>query len=262
MKRFRNQTLLGIACSLCMLFSSCLDDNEPFATYPTLGTISSTSPITIDSDSYGTFVPNNPSVITSQEADSIGQRVLTNLYFHNRPSEETLALADVSVLDVYKILTKPADDLRKPDAPEADSFGNAPIQVTGISLSKEHFNVQFNMMGGNATTVSHRISLLLDENTTIDKDGLLAVNLRHHANGDPQAMIYWGVVSYTLASIPEFNAPECKGIKLYYNSGANLNASMVIKKETAASNESAFRRMMESSQEVSHEHALLTGKLQ
>ena len=262
MKLIKNKTLIGISMVLCTLFSSCLDDNDPITIYPTLGTVSATEPITIESDSYGTILPKNPSIVASYQADSVGQRVLTNLYFDSEvstsPKEGPLS---ASILDIYKVLTKPADDLRKEDAPDEDSFGNAPIQPTSTSLSKEHLNIQFHIQGGNET-IPHRISLLLTDDTQLDKDGYLPVTLRHHTNGDSQTTIFWGIVSFTLSSIPEYNTPQCQGIKLIYNSGANMNASVVIKKTSSQSDELAFRKMMETSQEISHEHTLLTGKLQ
>ena len=261
MKQFKNKTLVGLTIALCSCFTACLDDNEPLAIYPTLGTISATAPITIESDSYGSILPKNPSIVTSQHADSVGQRVLTNLYFDTEPTFENGGTQHADILDLYKILTKPADDLRKTDAPSADSFGNSPIQPTSLSLSKEHLNIQFNMLGG-TEIIPHRISLLLTADTQLDENGMVPVMLRHNANGDSQNTIYWGIVSFTLASIPEYNDPACKGVRLYYNSGANLNATMTIRKETSKSDELTFRRMMETSQEVGNEHTLLTGHLQ
>lgn len=261
MKRVNNKTLVCVAFALCSLFTSCLDDNEPMAIYPTLGTVTATNPIQIESDSYGTILPKNPSIISANQADSVGQRVLTNLYFGSEPSFDQGSELSASILDCYKVLTKPADDLRVPDAPIADDFGFAPIQPTSTSLSKEHLNIQFNLQGGNET-IPHRISLLLTDETSIDEDGLVSVYLRHHPNGDIQNTIYWGIVSFTLSSIPEFSRPDCKGIKLYYNSGANLNASLIVKKQASQSDELAFRRMMETSQEVAHEHTLLTSQLE
>ena len=262
MKKFKNKTLVGLlVIALGSCFSSCLDDNEPLAIFPTLGTISSTSPITIESDSYGAIVPKNPSLVTSQQADSVGQRVLTNLYFDSDAEPQKGGSLSASILDIYKILTKPAEDLRNDDAPLADSFGNSPIQPTSLSLSKEHLNIQFNILGGNVV-IPHRISLLLQPGTQLDVDGMMPVELRHDANGDSQTTFYWGIVSFTLNSIPEFSDPACKGIKVYYNSGANLKASMSVRKKTAKSDELTFRRMMETSQEVSHNHTLLTSELQ
>ena len=261
MKKFKNKTLVGLTIILCSCFTACLDDNEPLAIYPTLGTVSATDPITIESDSYGCILPKNPSIVTSHGADSVGQRVLTNLFFDSNPVPQQEGTLSADILDIYKILTKPAEDLRKPDAPDADSFGNSPIQPTSISLSKEHLNIQFNMLGGNVT-IPHRISLLLAADTHLDENGMVPVILRHDANGDAQVTNYWGVVSFTLSSIPEYSDTACKGVKLYYNSGANLNASFVIKKETSKSNEFTFRRMMEASQEIGNEHTLLTGQLQ
>ena len=261
MNKFKNKTLVGLAIALCSCLTACLDDNEPLAIYPTLGTVSATNPITIESDSYGLILPKNPSIVTSQHADSVGQRVLTNLYFGSEPRPQEGGKLSADILDLYKILTKSADDLRKPDAPNADSFGNSPIQPTSISLSKEHLNIQFNMLGG-TEVIPHRISLLLTADTQLDENGLVPVVLRHNANGDSQSTIYWGVVSFTLSSIPEFSDPSCKGIKLCYNSGANLNASFVIRKGNSKSDEVTFRRMMETSQEIGNDHTLLTGQLQ
>ena len=261
MKRVKSTILLGAVLALCTIFSSCLDDNDPIAIYPTLGTISSTDPIKMESDFYGTILPKNPSLITTQQADSVGQRVLTNLYFDSEPTSTEGGEQSASMLDCYKVLTKPANDLRLPDAPSADSFGLAPIQPTSASLSKEHLNIQFNIQGGNEN-IPHRISLLLTDQTELDSDGYLSVYLRHHPNGDIQNTIYWGIVSFPLTSIPEYSDPTCKGIKVYYNSGADLNASITVKKHASKSDELTFSRMMEASQEIAHQHTLLTSQLQ
>lgn len=260
MKLVKYKTLVGVAL-LCSMLSSCLDDNDPIAIYPTLGTVSATDPIKLESDSYGTILPKNPSMITTQQADSVGQRVLTNLYFDSEPTGSNNGELSASIFDCYKVLTKNANDLRLADAPEADSFGLAPIQPTSTSLSKEHLNIQFNIQGG-IETIPHRISLLLTDETIIDSDGFVSVYLRHDPNGDIQSTTYWGIVSFTLSSIPEFTNSACKGVKIYYNSGADLNASVVIRKQASKSDELTFRRMMEASQEIANEHTLFTSQLQ
>ncbi len=261
MSLFKNKSLLGLtlSLSLCISLSSCWEDNHPLPMYSSLGTVTSTEPILIDSDSYGNIRPTNPSIVTAEKADSIGQRVLINLYLDaDRPSASN---QDVKLIGVYKVLTKEASDLRISDSPSEDSFGNSPIQVTGASISKEHLNIQFNTLG-NDEQIPHRINLLLTKDTRIDEEGYLRLYLRHDANGDLQNTIYWGITSFPLSSIPDFSKSTCRGIKIYYNSGANPNVMWRTDTRIKESDQSAFLRMMESSQEISNEHALLTCQLQ
>ena len=259
MKRFTKNTLLSLTVALGVCLSSCLDDNEPLTVYSTLGTVTSLEPVTIDTDVYGIINPSNPSIVSSQKVDSIGQRVLANLYLNaeaQKPENN-----DVSIISLYKVLTKNANDTRLAGTPKPDFYGNSPIQVTGATLSKEHFNIQFNLLGEDGS-IPHRISLLLTDKTKIDDKGYLRLDLRHDSNGDNSNTIFWGIASFTLSSISEINDPACKGIKIYYNSGAYPEAYWKVEKKTSKSDKSAFLRMMESSQEVSDEHSLLASQLQ
>ena len=259
MKRFTKNTLLSLTVALGVCLSSCLDDNEPLPVYSTLGTINSLEPVTIDTDTYGIINPLNPSIVASQKVDSIGQRVLANLYLDTKAQQP--GHTEASVISLYKVLTKNANDTRLPGTNRPDFYGNAPIQITGVTISKEHFNVQFNLLGEDENT-PHRISLLLTDKTVLDESGYLRLDLRHDTNGDNTSTIFWGIASFTLRSIPEFSDPACKGVKVYYNSGANPEAYWKVDKKTSQSDKTAFLRMMESSQEVSDEHSLLAGQLQ
>ena len=260
MKLFGNKNLLSLTLGLCLCLTSCLDDdNQPLPVYSTLGTVTSVNPAIIDTDMCGEIQPENPGILSSEKSDSIGQRVLANLYITS--DDKDLKRENIKITNLYKVLTKNANETRFPGTPSPDSFGNSPIQVTGLSISKEHLNVQFNTLGGDQK-IPHRISLLLTEKTELDEDGYLRLDLRHDANGDVQSIIFWGIASFTLRSIPEFNDPKCKGVRLYYNSGANPESVWPARKQPSKSDESAFLRVMETSQEVSNVHSLLTSQLQ
>ena len=260
MKRFGNKNLLSLTLGLCLCLTSCLDDdNQPLPVYSTLGTVTSVSPAIIDTDMCGNIQPESSSILSNEKADSIGQRVLANLYITS--NDKDLKREDIKITNLYKVLTKNADETRLADSPDPDSFGNSPIQVTGLSISKEHLNVQFNTLGGEEK-IPHRISLLLTDKSTLDEDGYLRLDLRHDANGDIQSIIYWGIASFTLRSIPEFNDPNCKGVRLFYNSGANPESVWPARKQPSRSDQAAFLRVMETSQEVSNVHSLLTSQLQ
>lgn len=217
-----------IGVMLCgAFFSSCLDDNEPETFFPTLGTINADGKeLLIESDSYGLLIPDNPGVITSTKTDSTGQRVLAGFQYTNTTEANKQSGTRVHLIRLDKILTKKANDLRIEGT--EDIFGNSPIQITAGSISQEHLNLQYEYYG--STNIAHRISLVLNESTKLDQDGLLRVEFRHNNEGDNASDPLWGMVSYTLESIPEFDDTDCKGFKVIYNSGANAQAEWIIRK--------------------------------
>ena len=259
-----NKSLIAIlgSCLIGTSLTSCLD-NETYPTiYPTMGTVVNTDDMSIDSDSYGLLIPKNPSVVSASDADSIGQRVLVNINFpdeENARETSSTSGKEVTIFDLYKVLTKAANDLRLPHTEPEENFGNNNIQITSTSISKEHLNIQFNIEGQDET-IPHRISLLLTENTKINDEGLLEVELRHNNNSDYGQRLYWGVVSYTLSSIPEYSKPECKGFRIIYNSGANTKAEWDVIKPS--SDQDSAVRAMKTSQEISNGHSLLSSQLQ
>lgn len=217
--------LIGILFC-CVTFSSCLDDNEPETVYPTLGTVNADGKdIIIESDSYGPLVPVNPGFITSTQTDSTGQRIMAVFQYAGETAKKTSNSTSVELIRVNKVLTKKANDLRQ--AGTEDIYGNAPIQITASSISQKHLNIQYEYYG--STNISHRISLVLNADTRLDENGLLQVEFRHNNEGDTYTERLWGIVSYTLESIPDYKESECKGFKIVYNSGANKRAEWIVK---------------------------------
>ena len=207
------QQIIGILLC-CTLFSSCLDDNEPETFFPTLGTVNADeNDITIESDSYGLLIPTNPGFITSTQTDSTGQRILAVFQYTENTTKEGKTG-----------ITKKADDLR---IGIEDVFGNSPIQITAASISQKHLNIQYEYYG--STNISHRISLVLNSETQLDENGLLQVEFRHNNQGDTYSERLWGIVSYTLESIPDYDESKCKGFKIIYDSGANSRAEWIVK---------------------------------
>lgn len=218
------QQIIGILLC-CTLFSSCLNDNEPETFFPTLGTVNADeNDITIESDSYGLLIPTNPGFITSTQTDSTGQRILAVFQYTENTTKEGKTGMQVELVRVNKVLTKKADDLR---IGIEDVFGNSPIQITAASISQKHLNIQYEYYG--STNISHRISLVLNSETQLDENGLLQVEFRHNNQGDTYSERLWGIVSYTLESIPDYDESKCKGFKIIYDSGANSRAEWIVK---------------------------------
>ena len=63
----------------------------------------------------------------------------------------------------------------------------------------------------------------------LDENGLLQVEFRHNNQGDTYSERLWGIVSYTLESIPDYDESKCKGFKIIYDSGANSRAEWIVK---------------------------------
>ena len=247
-------------CSLGIYMSSCLENEKYPELHSTMGTITNIETHTIESDSYGKLIPTNPNIIKMYDADSIGQRVLLSISF---PTEEETSKEnsgkEVTIYDFYKVLTKKANDTRNQDSEPIENFGEDIINITSAYISKEHLNIEFNINGNNET-IPHRISLLLTEETKIDDEGLVYVELRHNKNSDYGNKLYWGVVSYTLSSIPEYNDTDFKGFRISYMSSDNTKSEITVKKQE--SNQGSAVRSMKSTQEIGYRHSLFAGQLQ
>ena len=223
---------LYVAFTLIVLmpaFSSCtldkydddlanLGSDISTGTFSTLGTvIINDQEIAIESDLYGILIPENPEIISSIDADSTGQRILAGFVFLDQSSQEGRRIRIVDLL--YKINTLPASDLRT--LPE-DNFGNAPLQITDVSFSKNHLNIQYLYEG--SKQIQHRVNLVLTDQSKLDANGLLPVEFRHDACNDSSGQTMESIVSFTLESIPECQLPGFKGFRIIYNSGANSQA--------------------------------------
>jgi hypothetical protein len=240
--------------------SSCLDNEKYPELHSTMGTITDIETPSIESDSYGKLLPQNPDVIKMYDADSIGQRVLVSLSFPNAEEKNKEDSGkEVTIYDFYKVLTKKANDTRNQDSEPIENFGEDIINITSAYISKEHLNIEFNINGNNET-IPHRISLLLTEETKIDDEGLVYVELRHNKNSDYGNKLYWGVVSYTLSSIPEYNDTDFKGFRISYMSSDNTKSEITVKKQE--SNQDSAVRSMKSTQEIGYRHSLFAGQLQ
>lgn len=209
--------------------SDCLaSQGDTNAYYPTLGTVEDVNPITITSDTYGILIPTNPEIFEKNGADSIGQRVFLNVVFQSNTSNPASDAQEVIVLNLYNIPTKAATDLRNAEEIDLNTFGNDPVQITSTSISKEHLNIEFNFKGsGNKT---HDFTLILSKGKELDSKGMLPVELRHDAKSDTPVEWYWGVTSFTLKSIPEYELEHFKGFLIRYNSGADSQAVWEVKK--------------------------------
>lgn len=247
-----------LACILGTILPSCIDNDNYPELYPTMGTITDLTNYSINSDSYGKLIPKNPDIISMYDADSIGQRVLVNINFpdsEDKNSKEETG-KEVTIYEIYKVLTKKADDIRLPESEPADKFGNDAIEITSAIISEEHLNIEFNLYGNDAT-IPHRISLLLTENSQIDDEGLLEVELRHDNNSDNGDKIYWGIASFTLSSIPEYSDENFKGFKIVYN---NNNTSTI--KVWKLSENTKVSKGIKATKEIGYRHSLFSCQLQ
>lgn len=218
---------------LCIALSACSDENEPIVYYTTLGTVEETSGRNIIvSDSYGTLIPENGDFLTAKNADSIGQRVLAGIQFlKGNPPKETSENTDVRIVELYKILTKAADDLRaKPES--ADIFGEDPIKITSYNIGNRHLTIEF-IVWRYDESIPHRISLVRTGENDSDKN-YIRLEFRHNNNGDLPRTPYSSIVSFPLKSIEGFESPECKGIVISYNDAGIQQTTLRIDKENNA----------------------------
>ena len=258
-----NISTVGIICIsiLGTILQSCINNDNYPELYSTMGTVNNLSDYSINSDLYGDVIPKNPDIIRSFDADSVGQRILVNINFPNAEDKDSKVNTgkEVTIYDLYKVLTKKADDLRLNNDEDTESFGNDVIQITNVNIGNEHLNIEFNISGSNET-IPHRISLLLTENTQIDDEGLLEVELRHNKNSDNGDKLYWGIASFTLSSIPEYSDANFKGFRIKYQSDTNTTSETIVRLQN--SNQTRIVRSMESSQEIGNRHSLFARQLQ
>lgn len=257
----RNFICIIIPCMIGMIFSSCINDEKYPELYPTMGTVTSLDKCSINTDSYGIIIPKNPEILSMYDADSIGQRVIVNINFPDAESKSANNVngKEVTIYEMYKVLTKKADDTRNENTEPIDGFGNDVIKIESVEISEEHLNIEF-FIYGNDETIPHRISLLLTENTIIDDEGLLEVELKHNNNSDYGNNLYWGVVSFTLSSIPEYSDNNFKGFKIVYRGKENTMSELIVYKKS--SDQASITGTMESPQKIGNRHSLLPGQLQ
>ena len=258
-----NISTVGIICIsiLGTILQSCINNDNYPELYSTMGTVNNLSDYSINSDLYGDVIPKNPDIIRSFDADSVGQRILVNINFPDAEDKDSKVSTgkEVTIYDLYKVLTKKADDLRLNNDEDTESFGNDVIQITNVNIGNEHLNIEFNISGSNET-IPHRISLLLTENTQIDDEGLLEVELRHNKNSDNGDKLYWGIASFTLSSIPEYSDANFKGFRIKYQSDTNTTSETIVRLQN--SDQTRIVRSMESTQEIGNRHSLFARQLQ
>ena len=258
-----NISTVGIICIsiLGTILQSCINNDNYPELYSTMGTVNNLSDYSINSDLYGDVIPKNPDIIRSFDADSVGQRILVNINFPDAEDKDSKVNTgkEVTIYDLYKVLTKKADDLRLNNDEDTESFGNDVIQITNVNIGNEHLNIEFNISGSNET-IPHRISLLLTENTQIDDEGLLEVELRHNKNSDNGDKLYWGIASFTLSSIPEYSDANFKGFRIKYQSDTNTTSETIVRLQN--SDQTRIVRSMESTQEIGNRHSLFARQLQ
>lgn len=229
----RNNISFILSLFLYVFLASCTtqEDEFPFqasgsGSFSTLGTITNTARLTILSDSYGPLLPLNTDIFIQNQANILGQRVLLEvLFFNGAQKSDSLETKEVEVISLYKVLTKEANIIHTEvsEATVDDTFGTAPITITSTTISPEHLNIQYEIEGYDKN-ISHRISLLVSEEAQIDKNGLLNVELRHNPESDSQINSFWGVVSFSLASIPQCNDTNFKGFHILYKKSDGSDA--------------------------------------
>lgn len=217
----------GLSATSCTLDQ---DDNlahlqsNAAGTFSTLGTVYvNEGRITVESDRYGTLIPENAETITAINADSTGQRILIGFIYLNEAAafnvHESYPVRIVDLL--YKVETRQPDILTEEEA--SDSFGNAPLQIVEATTGKNHLNIQYRYNG--TTGAYHRVGLIIKERETTDAEGLLTAELKHDARNDVSAdEPRESIISFTLENIETYASSGCKGFRIFYNSGANSHA--------------------------------------
>lgn len=180
----------------------------------------------IKNDTQGTAYVVNPEALTKVKANVQGQRI----FYRYVSAESPLGPQDskkpyIFITDVQPILTKAVDVLK---AEEEDIYGSDVINYLSHALSKTHLTLQFQIYVS-GSGIKHRISLVMREGAVPDANGMLAVELRHNAEGDRAEEISLpGYVSFPLSSVPGYEEGTLKGFIMTYRSIGNGESTVVI----------------------------------
>lgn len=218
--------LIG-AITVALLLPACLEsDGEDSSnmsadvTYtPALATVM--QPITtagdaiIEIDYEGTAHVVNPELLTRSDAAYVGQRIFFT-YRAAAAYPSTATSRYIEILTLQKILTKQVDIL---GGDEADTFGTDPISLSVCHIGPTHLTLEFQVMLNTSSHISHRISLVAEEDAQPDADGFVDLQLRHDANGDlPQTLSSAAYVSFALDSVPGYREGTLQGVRIAYTS--------------------------------------------
>lgn len=228
MKRYHAILTVTIVMALTAFTTSCqdYDDDQEFlsnvdmAYNATLATLvepnfpAGVATIKKDNEEYAYVV--NPGILSQYGIQHAGDRMFCRYIGVESPAGAQDSRAPyIHITELQQILTKDIDILTDT---ETDVYGNDGINCIAHHLGKEYLTLQFQIYGSN-TGIKHRISLVAKEGDMPDKDGLLAVELRHNAEGD--GMVFMGrpgYVSFSLAGAPGYDEGTLKGFKITYRS--------------------------------------------
>lgn len=207
--------------------------NAALATVVNPGEIPGEAVIDIDDKGHAYVV--NPAILTRHEVNAAGNRIFC-LYTH---AESPSGMQDskapyIQIRELQKILTKEIDILHEG---EEDVYGHDGINYIAHHLGKNYLTLQFQIYGSN-TGIKHRISLVAEEGAKPDENGLLAVELRHNAEGDEQKYLSQsGYVSFPLSTVPGYVEGTLKGFKMKFQSLSGEKKSVTISHSNSKSQE-------------------------
>lgn len=247
MKKLKSIFFAATLLASIPFLQSCLDDNESVPTFVDWATVkaleSDINPVTLSGDTEGLLSVTNGNILKSYKADSVGQRVFCNFVKNVVNNENSLAqsstnmlqMTSITIYELYKVLTKNMDTLV---AGEEDEYGTDPINIIGNAYTSEaHLNIQFQILTGSNEDVKHRISLVAEPDAVPDSKGYLTVELRHNAGEDSGNRLSWGLVSYTLESMPGYKEGTLKGFNIKCNTiydGERIFEVAISNKKSAA----------------------------
>lgn len=249
MKRIKVITTFIILILVIPFMSSCLNDYDDDTDYldnpynAALATVITPSNIAgeakIENDNEGIAYVMNPDILTRYEVNKEGQRIFYRYVYVETPAgKENKEGPFIKITELQKILTKKIDILKEGDN---DVYGNDMINYISYNLGKTHLTLQFQIYGSN-TNIKHRISLVAKEGAIPDENGLLAVELRHNAEGDKQEIISAPeYVSFPLSSAPGYDKGTLKGFKMKYKSIYNGEEIVTISYNNSKAKDFSFK---------------------
>lgn len=207
-------SLLIIAFFSCLVFQSCLDDDDSNYNYDlAIGTLQK------DADGFYYLQLDNDKKLFARDSSAIhyhkmgvGKRILAQFRYVEEEIGKDYEYS-IKIDDLYPILTKPVIKI----TPEKeDSIADDKIEVINYWISKQYLNIEYQVWGSNS--IPHMLNLVEVEEPKNPEEGYVSLEFRHNRFDDPEHRMYSGIVSFDLSALNyQPGAEGIKGINLRVN---------------------------------------------
>lgn len=148
---------------------------------------------------------SNPSILTNNSADHVGDRLFYTYYIQNEKENCIIYIVEMQKADVLSPET------------EVPAGSDDPISIVGANRALDYMNIQFQYQGNKSRPKGHTFHVVINNPTPYD-GGYISLSLRHNANGDKAEETYIGYASVLLKELPNYSTATLKGVDIHYYS--------------------------------------------